>query len=290
MKTGGRPLVQFRRNAVDACRRFGDCLLRRRRPLPSFLIAGGMRCGTTALYEYLARHPQVTASRRKEVHYFDLNFHRGSGWYARQFHGVRRLPDGSPSRLFEASPYYLFDPRVPARLRAALPDARILFLLRDPVERAVSHYRKNIRDGREPLSFAEAIDAEEERLAGEEERLLADPRAHSQVHQYFSYVARGKYAVQIDRYRAHFPAEQLLAVNADRLFRDPAEAVDGICRFLGLDTWRPDRFESANASRIEADVMPETRRWLETVFEPHEQALERLVGWRSARWPAAAAA
>lgn len=282
-------IVKLRRQAVDAARRITDAILRVSRPLPSFVIAGAMRCGTTALYEYLACHPQVTASRRKEVHYFDLNFKRGPGWYARQFPVARRLPDGTASRSFEASPYYMFDPRVPARLRAALPDARILFLLRDPVERAISHYRKNIRDKREPLSFAEAIDAEKERLMGEEERLLADPGARSPVHQYFSYVARGKYAIQLDRYRGHFPAEQLLVVNAERLFEDPTPVVDEICLFLGLDPWHPGRFGPANASGAAVMIGEDVRRRLEAVFEPHEAALEASIGWRPSAWRAAAA-
>jgi hypothetical protein len=243
-----------------------------------------MRCGTTSLHAALARHPQLMASRRKEVHYFDLQYHLGPGWYARQFPAVRRLPDGSTTRPFESSPYYMFDPRVPARLRATLPGVRILFLLRDPVERAISHYRKNLRDGREPLSFADAIDAEEERLAGEEERLLADPRTLSSAHRYASYQARGRYADLIARFRRHFPDDQWLAVDAGRLFSEPGEVVEEICRFVGIEPWRPDHFTTANPSRAEVAIDEASRRRLEAVFEPHERALAKLVGWRPSAW------
>lgn len=285
-----RPLRAFRRLAGDGWRAFGDALAGRVRPLPAFIVAGGMRCGTTSLYEHLAGHPQVAASLRKEVHFFDLQHHRGPGWYARQFHTVRRLPDGSSSRPFESSPYYMFDPRVPVRLREMVPDVRLVFVLRDPVERAVSHYRKNRRDGREPLSFADAIDAEEERLAGEEERMLNDPRYLSPAHQYFSYQSRGRYAQMLDRFRALFPADQLHAVDAGRLFAEPIPVFERICRFLELDPWLPTRFAAANASHTDAMVDAATRRRLEVEFDPHERSLMATIGWRPSSWQTSAEA
>jgi len=270
----------LRRGIADRCRSIGDVVCGRRRPLPAFIIAGAMRCGTTSLHAALAGHPRLAASRRKEVHYFDLQHHLGVGWYARQFQNVRRSSDGTLERPFESSPYYMFDPRVPARLKETLPDVRILFVLRDPVERAISHYRKNRRDGREPLSFADAIDAEEERLAGEEERMLADPRYLSQVHQYASYQARGRYAELIERFRRHFPDDQWMAVDAGRLFAEGGRVVEEICRFVGIEPWRPDHFAAENSSRVDVAIDEAARRKLEAAFEPHERALVDLVGWR----------
>lgn len=275
-----RPFKAAIGQAVDLCREVGDAVTRRSRPLPAFVIAGGMRCGTTSLHACLAAHPQLTASRRKEVHYFDLQFDRGPGWYAQQFPAVRRLPDGSATRPFETSPYYMFDPRVPARLRDTMPDVRVVFLLRDPVERAFSHYIKNLRDGREPLAFAAAIDAEEQRLAGEEERMLADPRYMSPVHRYYSYRSRGLYAALIARFLRHFPAERLFAIDTHRLFADPGGVTEELCGFLGLDPWRPARLTRLNATHSGATLDTATRRRLEDWFEPHERALESLIGWR----------
>lgn len=290
----GRSRLRFlrilRHHAADACRLIADRCTGRTRPLPAFVIAGAMRAGTTSLFEYLAGHPQLAPSLRKEVHYFDLHFHRGPGWYARQFGTARQLAHGELSRPFESSPYYMFDPRVPARLRELVPDARIVFLLRDPVERAISHYRKNLRDGREPLSFADAIDAEDERLAGEEERMLGDPRYLSSVHQYFSYRSRGEYAPLIERYRRVFSDSQLLLINAGRLFGDPGSVLDDVCRFLGLEAWRPATFVPNNVSLAPAFIDAATRRRLEIAFEPHEQALEASLGWRPSSWRATARA
>lgn len=249
-----------------------------------------MRCGTTSLFDCLKDHPQVAPSRRKEVHFFDLQFARGPAWYRRQFAPLRRLPDGTDSRPLESSPYYMFHPAVPARVRAVVPDARIVFLLRDPVERAISHFRKNVRDGREPLAFAEALAAEEDRLAGTAERLLADPGHVSPAHQYFSYKARGHYADQLLRWRRHFPSGQLLALDAGRMFADPAATLAELLPFLGLDPWRPPTFEVRNASRTDAPDDASAIRGLERHFEPHQRRLHDLIGWCPRREEAARAA
>jgi len=249
-----------------------------------------MRCGTTSLFDCLKDHPQVSPSRRKEVHFFDLQVARGTGWYRRQFAPLRRLPDGSDSRPLESSPYYMFHPAVPARIRAVAPEAKIVFLLRDPVERAISHFRKNVRDDREPLPFAAALAAEDERLAGTEAWLLADPRHASPAHQYFSYKARGRYADQLLRWREHFPAAQLLAIDAGRLFAEPAGVLGELLAFLELDPWQPAAFEVRNASRTEPPADAAAIRSLENEFEPHQQRLRDLIGWCPGRDRAARAA
>lgn len=285
-----RPLIAARRRVADACRVVADACTGTRRGLPAVILAGGMRCGTTSLFDWLADHPQVSPSRRKEVHFFDLQFARGPAWYRRQFAPLRRLPGGSDSQPFESSPYYMFHPAVPGRVRTVVPDAKIVFLLRDPVARAVSHFRKNVRDGREPLRFAAAVAAEEDRLAGAEQKLLADPHHASPAHQYFSYKARGCYADQLLRWRAAFPAAQLLAIDAGRLFTNPATVLDELLRFLELDPWRPASFAVRNASRTEPPSDAAAIRGLEAFFEPHQQRLHDLIGWCPGREAAARAA
>lgn len=256
-------------------------------PLPSVIIPGTMRGGTTSLYRYLAGHPQIAPSIKKEVHYFDLHCGRGDDWYRRQF--VRR-PGGSAARGFESSPYYMFEPRVPARVRSLVPDAKLVFLLRDPVERAFSHYQKNRRDGREPLEFAEAIRAEDERLAGEEERMRHDPAYVSRIHQYYSYRGRGQYAEQLVRWREHFPEAQTLVLDAAALYADPRRTLSRVVAFLGLDPWTPPAFEPHNAGRHGTAPPPEARAMLESHFADHERRLVDLIGWCPSRSGAAAAA
>lgn len=243
------------------------------------ILAGTMRGGTTSLFQYLAEHPQIVPSRRKEVHFFDHEHRRGAAWYRWQF---RSWP-GPHLPRFESTPYYMFEPRVPARLRALLPDARLLFLLRDPVERAFSHYRKNRRDGREPLGFAEALAVEDERLAGEEERMLADPTYVSPLHQYYSYRRRGEYATQLARWREHFPSAQMLVLDAGRLFVNPRDTLRLVTSFLGLDPWEPASFSPHNAGRLDQPLPDAVRARLEAHFAPHERRLESLIGWCPSR-------
>jgi lipopolysaccharide transport system ATP-binding protein len=247
--------------------------------LPWLVIPGAMKAGTTSLFGWLEGHPQLSASREKEVHYFDMNFHRGAVWYARQFVRPKRTANRGMTRPFESSPYYLFEPRVPSRIRDLVPEARIVVTLRDPVDRAFSHYHNNRRLGREALSFEEAIDAEDRRLAGEEERLLADAGYVSLVHKRYSYLRRGLYAEQLDRWMRHFPQSQIHVVDASRLFADPAAVLAEVLAFLSLDPWEPSSYASLNEGRHGATMAAETRVRLEKFFEPHERRLAGLIGW-----------
>lgn len=250
-----------------------------RRSLPRLIIPGAMKAGTTSLFAYLEGHPQLAPSHEKEVHYFDMNFHRGPGWYARRFPRPQgRAPAAAPLP-FESSPYYLFEPRVPARIRELVPDVKLVILLRDPVDRAFSHYHNNRRLGRENLSFEDAIDAEEERLAGEEARLLSDPHAVSLVHKRYSYLRRGLYAEQLLRWRSCFPADQLLVIDAGRLFADPRGVLAEVLAFIGVDPWEPPTFAARNEGRHGEAMQAATRSRLESFYEPHERRLTDLIGW-----------
>lgn len=272
-----------RRFLRDLCGAAAARLGRGHPPLPTVIIPGAMRGGTTSLFRYLEGHPQVAPSLVKEVHYFDLHFDRGPDWYRRQF-ATRPGAVG-----LEASPYYMYEPRVPARLRALVPEAKLVFLLRDPIARAYSHYRKNRRDGREPLDFLAAVRAEEERLAGEEERMLADPAYVSGLHQYYSYAGRGRYAEQLLRWREHFPATQMLVLDAGDLYADPRRTLARVLDFLSLDPWEPAAVEAHNAGG-DGDTPPaEAAAFLAAHFAPDERRLVDLLGWCPGRRPAAAA-
>ena len=236
--------------------------------LPNFLIVGAQRCGTSSLYAYLAQHPQVAPAARKEVHYFDLNYQKGIDWYRAQF----------PERSFtgEASPYYLFHPLAAERAAEAVPEAKIIAILRNPVDRAYSHYHHEVRKGREDLSFEEALEAEEERLAGERERLIAVPAYRSQTHQSYSYKARGEYADQLEVWLEHFPRERMLILESERLFEDPAAEYPRALEFLELPLVEPAEYRQWNAGSYDARV-PETPRRLERYFEPHMRRLRVLL-------------
>jgi hypothetical protein len=244
------------RRAVRAGRAYGRSVL----PLPlgrlpEFLIIGGQRCGTTSLYRYLAGHPRVLPATGKELQFLSLHHRRGERWYRAHF-PVR--PPGVLS--FEASPYYLFDPAVPARAAALLPSARFIALLRDPVERAYSHYLHSRAYGMEPLSFAEALDAEPERLA---------TGGHA-ARRRISYVARGRYAEQLGRWFAAVGRDRVLVLRTEEL---DARLPD-VLSFLGLaPADLPARHETRRSGQA-PDLPPDLRARLTEEFR-------RDPDWRS---------
>lgn len=242
------------------------------RLLPSVLVLGAARAGSTSLYTYLLDHPRLAAPSHKEIHYFDLNFGRGLAWYQRHF-PLRR----SGRITGEASPYYVFHPHAPERVRRTVPNARLIVLVRNPIDRAYSQHQLACRRGREQLAFEEAIDAEPLRVDPETERILADPTYRSLAHRHHSYLARGRYAEQLERWLSLFPREQLLVVRSEDLFADPAETMSNVHSFLGLRAHEKSRYEPYNQQPY-TDLAPATRRRLADYFAPHNRRLAELLG------------
>jgi hypothetical protein len=242
------------------------------RPLPDFLVIGTQKAGTTALYAYLRWHPAITGPSWKEVSFFDRHWWRGEAWYRGQF-PLRR----SGRLVGEASPSYLFHPLAPERARAVVPDAKLIALLRDPVDRAYSQYQHEVALGREALSFEDALAAEDDRTRGEVERLLADPRAFSRAWWDHTYAARGLYAEQLERWLAVFPRERLLVVTTDELGERPAETYASILAFLGAPPHELDDYPRV-FDRDYSPMRPETRAALEARFADPNRRLEALLG------------
>jgi lipopolysaccharide transport system ATP-binding protein len=254
-------------------RRVSGLATKRARTLPSFLVIGAQRAGTTSLFYYLCGHPDVHRPATKEIHFFDDNYWRGVDWYRSFF----ALSFGRDRVTGEATPYYLFHPAVPARVAATIPDVRLIALLRNPVDRAYSHYHKMRRMGIERLSFKKALAAEERRLDGEEERLLADPRYRSMHHRRHAYVGRGLYADQLEHWLASFPREQLLVLLSDDFFARPREVYAQTLDFLGLPSWQPEALEDRNPASYKA-LAPEIRAGLEARFAEPNTRLAGLLG------------
>lgn len=252
----------------------------RLRMLPDFLIIGAQRAGTTSLYRYLVQHPAVLpVVLTKGAHYFDTNHDKGVAWYRAHFplHAHAAILSsrlGARVLTGEGSPYYVFHPLAPKRVAELLPEVRLILLLRDPVERAYSHHQHEVARGFEDLSFEEAIEREPERLAGERERLIADPAYRSFEHQHHSYLARGLYLEQILVWRERFRADQLLILIAEEFFADPAATLARVEGFLGLPPWRPASFPRYNARR-RAPMDPATRRRLAAHFRGPNAELAR---------------
>ena len=241
------------------------------RPLPDFLILGAQKAGTTALYAYLRWHPQITGPSFKEVSFFDRHYVKGERWY-RAHMPVRRR-----SLVGEASPSYLFHPLAPERVAGMLPGARLITLLRNPVDRAFSHYQHEVALGREPLSFEDAVDREDERMQSELERMLRDPSYFSLAWWNYTYIARGRYAEQLERWFAAFPREQLLVLFTEELSADTAATYRRVLDFLGV-TARDLETYPRIFDRDYADMNPGTRARLHKEFENPNRRLASLLG------------
>ena len=286
-----RKALSIRRGARQArkrARRAYGLATKRVRILPSFLVIGAQRAGTTSLFYYLCGHPDVARPATKEIHFFDDNYWRGADWYRSYF----ALSFGGERATGEATPYYLFHPAVPARVAATIPDAKLVVLLRNPVDRSYSHYRKMKRMGIERLSFKKALAAEERRLAGEEERLLADPRYRSGHHRRHAYVGRSLYADQLERWLGAFPRDQLLVLLSEDFFARPAEVYAETLGFLGLPPWEPEALEDRNPASYRP-LPPGLRAALEERFAEPNARLARLLGrdvWAPAETPQSSSA
>jgi len=246
--------------------------------LPHFLCLGAQRGGTTTLQLLLERHPQVFLPACKEVHYFSLHADRGPQWYSDHFQAA------APQALHgEVTPYYLFHPQAPERIHALLPQARLIVLLRDPVERSLSQYFHSKQLSLEDLSLEQALAAEQERLAGAEE-VLRSPGGRHRSHQEHSYLSRSRYERQLPGWQALFPSQQLLILRSEDLFTDPAGIWERLQRFLTL-TPVPLRgvLPRANASEGEAtSVSASLRQQLRQQLAPTYQAMAQDYGMH---WP-----
>jgi hypothetical protein len=261
------------------------------RMTPSFLICGGQRCGTTSMYRALAAHPVVIkAVLHKGVHYFDTSYDHGLAWYKAHFPLLRSAEKvgeryGVPAQTFESSPYYMYHPQAAARIAVDLPGARLLVLVRDPVERAYSQHHHEVARGFETeRDFGAALALEPARLHRQEERLAADPSYYSFAHQHHAYRARGEYARYLGMMAQHVGRERIHVVESERFFTEPEEVYDEVCAFLGLPTYleRPP-FERHNARPRQADMDPGLRRELSDYYQSHDEALARWLG-RTPLW------
>ncbi|HET9919100.1 MAG TPA: sulfotransferase domain-containing protein [Ktedonobacteraceae bacterium] len=262
------------------------------RMMPDFIIIGTQKGGTTSLYHYLIEHPSIAPVYVKEPHFFDIFFSNGVPWYRAQFPSVvqkyymQRVKQ-QPFITGEASPYYLFHPLVPRRIAAILPRTRFIVLLRNPVDRAYSQYQHQLRQPDvEPLSFEEALDREQERIAGEEEKLRRDGKYVSFNHRHYSYASRGIYMNQLPVWMKTFPRERFLIMRSEDLFANPKSIINQTLEFLNIpisDEQSKKEYKPFNDGGKYEPMKPETRARLVEYFKPHNarlyEFLDRDFGW-----------
>ncbi|MGI8702677.1 MAG: sulfotransferase domain-containing protein [Nocardioidaceae bacterium] len=259
------------------------------RILPDYLIAGTKKGGTTSLANWLVQHPGVLrmfprAQRYKSAHYFDCNFDDSVAWYRSHFptrlyrsRVERRL--GYLPLVGEASPYYMFHPAAPDRVKSLLPEAKVIMLLREPVSRAYSHYWDRVSTGFEDApSFEEAIEAEAGRLADADDSRFADPSYAHPSHEHHSYLARSRYAEQLVRWTPLFDPEHLLVLEFERMKTEPDVLLGEVLDFLGLPPCSSIDLRARNERKQQPPLSASTRESLRDYFRPYNRQLAELTG------------
>ncbi|MDQ6819886.1 MAG: sulfotransferase domain-containing protein [Actinomycetota bacterium] len=253
------------------------------RLLPDFVIIGAAKAGTTSLYAWLGQHPFVARASQKEVHYFDYNHYRGEDWYRRHFplaseRDLFTARHGRPFITGEASPSYVSHEWAPQRLAGLLPDAKIIVALREPVDRAYSHFQMSRREEEEPFdSFEAAVAAEEQRLAPELARSKADPRYRSWPIGCWSYLMRSSYAEQLERWFALLPREQFHILTLEDLSAQPQETLDQVHEFLELPPHVYEGLKPLHTATYDP-IDRATRAQLADYFRPMNERLYELLG------------
>jgi hypothetical protein len=256
------------------------------RAKPDYLIIGTKRGGSTSLARWVLEHPEVASlyperETRKGTYYFDVNYERGSDWYGSHFPLAATLR-ASSKIVGEAVPYYIYHPLAPTRARAYAPSAKIIALLRNPIDRAFGHWGERTRNGVEWLGFADALDAEAERIGGEEERIITEPGYVSFAHQHYSYVDQGRYERGLARWMQHWPAHKLLILRSEDMYEEPARIYRQVTDFLEIQPFSLDEFEAWNKradSSLPANQRPRLVDALTPSIEATEQLLDRSMGW-----------
>lgn len=248
---------------------------------PNFIIIGAMRCGTTSLFEYLVQHPQIMTPLYKEVRYFTDRYWLGPLFYRACFptwRQMQRQTSLGPPATFDATPAYMFNPAAVKRIKQKLPDVRLVAILRDPIDRAISHYRFARNNGWETLDFDAAIAAEPERmrrLPGESDAKYYDRPSIRRL----SYMMRGQYAPQLQRVVETFGHDHLHVMCFETLISNPQPTFERMLEFLGLEPYDGIEFKQHHGAKAAPpEIAPETMQRLRESFTPHYEPLRREFG------------
>jgi len=209
---------------------------------PDFIIIGAQKAGTTSLYNYLLQNPQILKSLKKEVHYFDLNFNKKVNWYKAHF--IKK--NFSEKKIIgEASPLYIYHPEVPARIQSIYSNIKIIILLRDPVERAISHYKHLLKHKliSDELSLLDVIEIEKNKRKRFSQGTYFDP--------VYSVLHRGEYYFQLKRWFDLFTPSQILILRSDQLRSETGKVLVNVEEFLNVKNHCYDLKKKYNVGKKE---------------------------------------
>jgi len=245
------------------------------RKLPDFIIIGAQKSGSSTLYWWLYQHPQLAMSFDKETKFFDRHFNKGVNWYRHQF----PLSHGNNKLAGDNTPYYIFHPLVPERIYKTCPKAKLILILRNPVDRAYSQFQMERRKGRETHdTFEAAIEGEMQRIKQAKAELLKAPLKNNHNHENTSYLSRGKYVEQVRDWLKWFDREQLLVLESELIFANPA-LLKTVYSFLNVENVPPTDLSAYNI--VHYSTMPnELRIKLNQFFDPYNRELEQVLNMK----------
>lgn len=232
---------------------------------PDFIIIGSQKCGTTSLYHYLAQHPKIISSIIKEIHFWSRNFEQGLEWYLAQF---PPLPQKQKMLTGEASPSYLDHYETPERLFQDFPDLKLIVLLRNPVDRAISHYHHWQREGWAYREFQAAVETEIKQLQNNEQDFWSQPNG---------YVSRGVYIKFIKKWMSIFPKEQFLIIQSEDFYKNPPQLLSQVYQFIGVSNQKLDSYKQYNSGSY-SSIDPAIIEALKNYYKPYNAELEEFLG------------
>jgi hypothetical protein len=259
------------------------------RQLPSVVIAGTQKAGTTQLFAYLITHPRLLAGSSKEIDYFSRKADRSVEWYRSQF-PLRRRVEKVTGHVLDASPSYMCTPAAIPHMRAVLPDARIIAVLRDPVLRAFSGYQHAKTRRRDLRAFGQAVDEE---LRQSVWRPQFGQALRPGVPNLRRYVERGYYALQIELILKFYRRDQVLILDSADLFADTSATCQRVFEFVGVESFQVKPEKIYNRGYYLEKLDPRMAERLRAHYRPYDELLVELVGqpfgWMTGAARAAAA-
>lgn len=246
--------------------------------LPNYLIIGAAKCGTSSLYEYLTQHPSINPALGKEINFFDMHYSKGINWY-RSYFPFKNFFTKKNSITGEATPRYLDHPHAAKRVYDLIPSVKIIVLLRNPVDRAYSHWNMMVAHKREDLSFSEAIENEKSRISDFFEQMQNNKEYYSKDYFWYGYLERGLYAKKIKHWMNFIPKEQFLVLQSEDFFRNTSDVYNHVLEFLDLpkrNLIKYDKFRKGSYKKQKMDNS--TRKNLIDFFKPHNEELYNLLG------------
>jgi hypothetical protein len=238
---------------------------------PTFIIIGSMRCGTTSLYEYISQHPQFVPALKKEVKFFNFHWTSGKEWYLAHFPPIA---DGSGYITGEGSPDYLYYPGAAKRVSELFPNMKLIVMLRNPVDRAISQYYHWLKVGAEHRPLEEVIASEIELV-----REMANPssRNKSQRKGNQGCLLESIYILFLRKWMSIFPRNQFFIIKSEDFYTSPASVLEQVFNFINLPNYSLPEYKTYNANSY-SDIDRETRKTLLDCFQPHNRELEKYLG------------